>query len=324
VITLAKTKKETEFMPKAACSDQEFISLFSQFGGAQTAKRLGIADRNVQQRRRRLEDKYDRPIHPPTRTPTDHHPDRQTMTVKDGVVLVGSDAHYWPDIISTAHRAFVMACGMLKPQIVVMNGDAFDGASISRHAAIGWEDNPSVEEELNACTERLGEIEAAAKGASLVWTLGNHDARFESRLATMAPEFAGVSGMHLKDSFPNWIPCWSLWVNDEVVIKHRWKGGVHATHNNAAGAGKTMVTGHLHSLKVTPYSDYNGTRYGVDTGTMAHPWGPQFRGYMEDNPRNWRSGFAALTFVDGRLMWPEVFHVIDEGMVEFRGQIYEV
>jgi hypothetical protein len=28
------------------------------------------------------------------------------MTVKDGVVLVGSDAHYWPDIISTAHRGF--------------------------------------------------------------------------------------------------------------------------------------------------------------------------------------------------------------------------
>ena len=104
---------------------------------------------------------------------------------------------------------------------------------------------------------------------------------------------------------------------------HRWKGGVHATHNNTAGSGKSMVTGHLHSLKVTPYSDYNGTRYGVDTGTMAHPWGPQFQ-YAMDTPRNWRSGFAALTFVDGRLMWPEVFHVIDEGMIEFRGKIYEV
>jgi hypothetical protein len=59
---------------------------------------------------------------------------------------------------------------------------------------------------------------------------------------------------------------------------------------------------------------------------MADPYGPQFEGYMEDNARNWRSGFIFLTFSGGKLLWPEIVHVIDEkkGLVEFRGEIIKV
>ncbi len=31
-----------------------------------------------------------------------------------------------------------------------------------------------------------------------------------------------------------------------------------------------------------------------------------------------------LTFRDGRLMWPELVHVLEEGKVEFRGKVYDV
>jgi hypothetical protein len=117
----------------------------------------------------------------------------------------------------------------------------------------------------------------------------------------------------------------SVWATPDVVIKHRWKGGTHATHANASLSGKTMVTGHLHSLKVTPFNDYNPfTRYGVDTGTLAHPNGPQFA-YGEDNPLNHRSGFVILSFSEGKLLMPEIVQVWgDEGQVEFRGQIINV
>ena len=84
------------------------------------------------------------------------------------------------------------------------------------------------------------------------------------------------------------------------------------------------MTGHLHSLKVTPLSDYNGTRFGVDTGTLADPYGPQFTDYTEDNPTDWRSGFVVLTFRDSRLLWPEVVHVVAEGLAEFRGELLSV
>lgn len=311
-------------MPKKACSDEEFIGLFTQYGAAQTARMLGVGERRVYARRRKLETELDRPIHSPSTTPTEKHPERRTFDVEDGVVLVASDAHYWPGEPSTAHRGFVRACQTMKPKMVIMNGDVFDGARISRHAPIGWEESPTVEEEVEACRERLQEILDASKGATHVWTLGNHDARFESRLASVAPEYANIHGIHLKDHFPEWINSWSCLINDQVMIKHRYKGGIHATHNNTVNAGKTMVTGHLHSLKVTPFSDYNGTRWGVDTGTLAETWGPQFRDYMEDNPRNWRSGFVVLTFHEGRLLWPEVAHVIDTGVMEFRGKVWNV
>jgi len=309
---------------RKSCDDEQFIEMFMQLGATQTAKELNILESSVYHRRRRLEDKLGKPIWAPATAPTDFHPERRTLDVQNGKILVGSDAHYWPNIATTAHRAFVAFIASMIPLAVVMNGDVFDGASISRHAPIAWEDRPSVADEVDACKVRLGEIEDAAKTAKLFWTLGNHDARFESRLATVAPEYIRVTGVHLKDHFPKWLPSWSLLVNDNVMIKHRFKGGIHATHNNTLWAGITMVTGHLHSLKVTPLSDYQSTRWGVDTGTLADTYGPQFRDYLEDNPRNWRSGFVVLTFKDGKLLWPELVHVIEPGIVEFRGETIEV
>lgn len=251
---------------------------------------------------------------------------RRQLQVTNGTVIVGSDAHYWPGIISTAHRGMVRLIGDLRPGIVVMNGDVFDGAQASRHARIGWQSTPKVFDEIKACQDRLGEIESAAGHKQLYWPLGNHDARFETKLAAMVPEFERVEGMQLRHHFPSWLPCWSVWVNDNTVIKHRSKSGIHAPHNNTMWAGRSIITGHLHSAKVMPISDYNGTRYGVDCGTLAQPYGEQFTDYTEDNPVNWRSAFCILTYWKGMLLWPELCHVIDEdkGLCQFRGTVFEV
>lgn len=313
-------------MATAKCSDEAFLELFQTLGPAETARRLKITERAVFNRRNRLEEKYRAPIKGP-REPSQprgkvQHPHRIELDIEDGTVFVGGDPHYWPDRISTAHRAFVKLIKEFKPRAVIMNGDVFDGASISRHPPIGWEKRPSVIQEIEACQERLGEIEAAAGKARKIWALGNHDSRFETRLATVAPEYARVHGVHLRDHFPLWEPCWSCWINGNVVVKHRYRSGVHATHNNTVNAGLTIVTNHLHGLRVTPFTDYTGTRWGVDTGTLSEgPQAPQFVDYLEDNPVSWRPGFAVLTFHKGRLLWPEVVHVIEEGMVEFRGKV---
>jgi hypothetical protein len=302
--------------------DETFCRLFDQLGAAGVAKVTGLDLRGIYRRRRNLE-RYVGPIQAPS-TRSVSHPHRIELEVKDGAILVGSDGHYWPGEPSTAHLAFVKLCKELKPVAVIMNGDAFDGASISRHPPIGWENNPTVQHEVETVQTRLGEIEAAAGHARKIWPLGNHDARFETRLATVAPEYSKITGVHLSDHFPSWEGCWSCWINNDVVIKHRIKGGVHATHNNTVAAGKTTVTGHLHSLKVTPYNDYNGLRWGIDTGTLADPYGPQFVDYTEDSPRNHRSGFVVMTFRGGKLQWPEVVYVIEDGLVGFRGQIINV
>lgn len=324
----------------AKLEDAEFIRLFESVGPYAVARRLGYKSvRPVFGRRGRLEEKYGRKIIAPKDTKAliresgGEHPVRQQLKIKDGEVLIGSDAHFWPGERTTAFRAFVEFCRERKQKLraVVMNGDELDGATISRHAPIGWEKRPSLIEEIDTVKERLGEIEKIIGAACpLMWPLGNHDARFSTRLAHVAPEYARIHGVQLKDHFPFWRPCWSLRINDDVVIKHRIRGGIHATRNNTLNAGRTTVTGHLHSLKVAPVTDYNGTRWGVDCGTLLEPgfgdepWGPQVLNYTEDSPLDHRAGFILLTFKDGELLWPEQVWVRKAGQVEFRGEVINV
>jgi hypothetical protein len=294
------------------------------------SKSIGMSVLNIQRRRYQLRVNYQDDME----TQKLEHlikpkPDRVNLGIENGTVIVFSDAHFWPGIRTTAYKGLIWAIKNLDNiKAIINNGDAFDGASISRFPRIGWDSTPTLIEELKACEIALGEIEDEAKKANhkmkLIWPLGNHDARFENRLAANAPQYEQIKGFSLKDHFPLWEPCWSTWITDSVVVKHRWKGGIHATHNNTVNAGVTMVTGHLHSLKVTPFDDYNGTRYGIDTGTLADPKGPQFENYLENSPTNWRSGFVILTFYKGHLSWPEVVKTIDKNHIEFRGEVIKV
>jgi hypothetical protein len=179
---------------------------------------------------------------------------------------------------------------------------------------------PDVADELAFCKEKMGEIEVACPPkAKLCWDAGNHDTRFSARMASVAPEYVRVFGTDLPDHFPAWNFAWSTFINDDVVVKHRYKGGTHATWNNTLSGGRTVVTNHLHRLQVTPLTDYNGRRYGVDCGTLSE-FGPEESKftYGEDNPFNWGSGFAVLTFERGKLLPPELV-VVQDKIPYFRG-----
>lgn len=318
------------------CTDTEFIQLWGQFQSAtRLAEYLCISIRAVHLRRRNIEKQYKmslnssdhRGVYYDKNRPKSFSPLKQIeLGILDGTVIIFSDAHFIPHQRSTAFKALLWAIQEFKPKAVICNGDAFDGASISRHDVT---DQPAttVIQELKACQGALGEIEEVAKAArhnvKLLWTWGNHDIRFGNRLAQHAPQFKDVIGFKLTDHFLDWEFCWAVWPTEQVIVKHRYKGGVHATHNNTVNAGVSIVTGHLHSLKVTPFSDYNGCRYGVDTGTLAEPDGPQFT-YAELNPSNHRSGFAVLNFFDGQLLLPELVQKFGEDQIQFRGEVIDV
>lgn len=321
---------------KATVEDSEFIVLWAKYKSASAvAEFLGTTIRSVYARRRSIERRYGTKLVSamPQAEPYKHmhtygaHPQRYNLGILNGTIVVFSDAHFWPGLRTTAFKGLLHVIRNMQPQAVVNNGDALDAASVSRFPRIGWDSVPLLSDELKACDAALGEVEETAKAArhncALVWTLGNHDARFENRLASVAPQFERVPGFSLKDHFPAWVPCWSVW-NESTVMKHRYKGGIHSTHNNTVNAGVNIVTGHLHQLRVTPFDDYNGTRYGVDCGTLADPSGPQFENYLEQSPTNWRSGFVVLTFHDGRLLWPEIVKVFAPGIIEFRGALMDV
>lgn len=321
---------------QAKVSRQEFINVWNRHGSAsEVAKLLDISERSVHKRRRRIEEDSNQPLVSADERgkayahiqPIKTSLNRVELGILDQTIIVFSDAHFWPGEYTTAYKGLLWAIKELKPHAVISNGDAFDGASISRHPPLGWNHMPSVIEELKAVQAHLGEIEETAKAArhncKLLFAWGNHDTRFANKLASQAPQYKEVHGFKLEDHLPAWEFAWSVWPTKDCIIKHRYRSGVHAAHNNTVNAGISIVTGHLHSLKVTPFADYNGNRYGVDTGTLAEPYGPQFD-YGEGNPLNHRSGFAVLTFKGGRILWPELVHKWDENQVEFRGQIINV
>lgn len=317
-----------EFRDRQKVSDEQLISEIPLLGVRGFARKYGLDPAGVNRRRRRVEEKLGGAITPPRGgghwQELDRHPSAVKVDILDGHALIGSDSHYYPGIVSTAHSAFLEFQREFKPKVIIKNGDEADFPTISRFAH-GWEKRPDVADEIDYMNAMLGEIEKTSPTARLIWPVGNHDSRLETKIASSAPELARMKGVHLRDHFnKRWEPCYATFVNQDVVVKHRIKGGIYAPRNNTMLAGKTVITGHLHSLKVWPHSDYNGTRWGVDCGTMADPYGPQFSGYTELGPLDWRSGFVLLTFVKGRLLWPETVWVSGPGEVQFRGRVWNV
>ena len=314
-------------------SDEEIIAAFEQYGSPQKiAEHFQVNVRKIYERRKQIELKHgvtlssfaapqksiQQTLIPQNKRIIEH-------IVENGQVFIGSDAHYWPGEVSTGHKAFVTLIKKHKPTTIIMNGDVFDGARTSRHDPLYKHNTPTAKQEIDACTDRLHEIADASKNAKKFWTFGNHDTRLYRYILSNAPEAAVITGSDIFDYFPGWHTCWRIDLNGSTIVKHRWHGGIHATHNNALKSmlrlnqgSAAFVTGHLHKLCITPWRGIAGTVWGVDTGTLADPHGDQFM-YLEENPVVWASGFAVLTFKDGKLLPPELCEVVN-GHAYFRGE----
>lgn len=313
-------------------SDEEFIAAWEAGLGspAKVSAMLGMTDRGVYARRISLSKKgvilKTVPSAPRGEANSQWRQEGwayqrvNDVNLDEGRIVVFSDAHWWPNQEkTTAHKALLEIIKDVRPSIVVANGDLFDGARVSRHARLGWEKLPTVKEEMDICDDHLHEIRLIAdpRRCKFFWNVGNHDQRFDRMLAQNAAEYEGVLS-RLEDRFNGWDFAWSLNVNDNLMIKHRWHNGIHAGYNNTLKSGRSIVTGHLHRLLVTPWGDYNGRRWGVDTGTLSDPHLPQFE-YGENNSTPHAPGFAVLTIKDGMLLPPELCEVIN-GRAYFRGQ----
>ena len=332
-------------MSNYLATDEQFIECWKELGSPDRVSRaLKMGIRSVHARRRALELKYQ--IELPTTNPqstgrtnikkidqTSGHVRRGIEIPDKGRVIVFSDAHFQPGEVTTAYKALLAMIKAFKGELkaIVANGDMFDGSQNSAHKRINWSQTPTVKEELEACQEFMTGIEQAArKDTPLIWCLGNHDARFETFLSNSgAATYEGILGFSLKDHFPLWKSCWSFWVNEDTCIKHRWKGGFGATRSNALNSGVNYICGHTHNLSAFPITDLSpafnmGTRWGVQTGTLADIHSDAFVHYTEDAPVDWRSGFVLLSWENGRMLMPELVMVSGEDEFEFRGCINKV
>lgn len=305
-------------------TDEDFVRLWKQGGTVEEiARNIGMTERAVYRRRELLEKKLSITLKATSNRGGfinyQDHLSRATMSMENGVIFVASDSHYLPGEASVAHQAFVRLIKKSKPDVIIMNGDVFDGITISRYPKAYFEGaKPSVKDEIEVVSDRLGEIEKVSGNAKLFWTLGNHDARYEARLANLVPEYQGVGGFSLKEHFPAWLHCMSLMINGNVMVKHRFRSSIHAAYLNTLHSGVSIVTGHLHRLQATLFADYTGVRFGIDTGTLNDVDG-EHMSYGEDNPKNHCSGFVVLTIKNQTLLYPE-FCFVSDGVAYFRGE----
>lgn len=324
-------------MPAAACTDDQFIALWRATRGSPSAmaRQLQVEVANVYQRRRRIEKRMGEPLLSQSPKSPDRHVvgsgntfiRKNRIDLQDGVIVVFTDAHIYPGEETTARRALIKLLPDIKPQLVVDNGDSFDGGQISRHDRIGWDQRPTVAQELEANGDFHDEVRRLSKGAKLFWNWGNHDMRYPTRLAAKVPEFAGIHGMRLEDHFPEWCFGVSLTVNPAdrcpFLIKHRYRGGEHADWNNVMRAGIHIGTGHDHQLGARRFVDKRGMRWGIRFGTLSDAGLPIFD-YQEDNPSQQVSGFGVITYKAGRMMAPQFCEVVRDGLVEYMGEEIEV
>jgi len=207
-------------------TDEQILEAFEKAGRdvSAAAAMLDTVDRVVHGRIRKIEDRTGVPLRAraAARVVISRDTRPNPIDLTDGIVIVGSDAHYWPGEVSTAHRAMVKLIKTLGPQIVVMNGDEFDGASISRHSRIGWEQRPSVAQEIEELKTRMHELaRAAGSKCHMLGTYGNHSMRYDTLLSAHAAQLEGVQGMKFDDLLPRWAYAWAWMVNGHTLIKHR-------------------------------------------------------------------------------------------------------
>lgn len=318
-------------------SDAELVEAFRTYGSPQKISQVyGMQVRGVYRRRNEFERKTGIILASHSNDKTQRQKIElprnglRQMADIEGPVVVFGDAHWWPgQPKSTAHRALLEVIrDHIKPAMIVANGDLLDLPSSSRHPPLGYGEKPKhdVAQEIGIAQEYLAEIEALAPAdCGLVWNLGNHDVRLAARIASHAPELAGLTGVRLEDHFPAWSMGMSLMVNGNVMIKHRPpKGGIHSTWGSVVASGlDAIVCNHLHALRITPFTTYRKRRaYGVDCGCLSDfgPGKPQFD-YTEDAPVGWASGFAVLHIEKGGAILPPELCEVIEGRAYWRGQV---
>ncbi len=317
---------------REAISRDEFIQVWTEEGGsaARVSRRLGMAEQPIYARRKRLElAGFSLPGNQECPNPGGGrqraaYPRQLEIDVPDGLIVAFGDLHSTPlkDRRGDTHAMRLLLEWLAERgsdvRLLLCMGDVLDGASIGRHPPLGWEDRPSIADEVGAGVHDLDRLQTLAPMAERLWVVGNHDERFDRTLAQQAKEFRALTGMRMQDHFQRWRMAWSIKINNELVATHRWHGGVHARHNNLLKAGGAhMVTGDTHRLGVTVQQGQVGARYAVESGTLGEVDGEQFA-YTRGLMPNWEPGFAVIPVIGGEIHKPYVVSILDAPKPRFR------
>ena len=139
-------------------SDDEWIEKWLECGSATKMSSLtGMNQRSIYNRRRAIEARKnielpsfdDQRISPLKKIEQTMGHARRGRALDKGRIIAFGDCHFWPEVsYTTAYKALLESIKEFNPSVVVCIGDAFDGSQSSRHPRIGWQNTPTVKEEL--------------------------------------------------------------------------------------------------------------------------------------------------------------------------------
>ena len=227
--------------------------------------------------------------------PESYKTDYTPYKINQSKVLIISDLHF-PYQVNGAIRLAINYGKELNVNCILINGDLFDFAGISRHEK-DWRQR-SVYEEFEAVRMFLNSLRKYFPKAKIVYKLGNHDERWEKWLFLRAPEifddpeFKLESRLRLgelkidivKDKLPIKIGKLTVLHGHENI---GGSGGVNPARSTFTKTLNSVLVGHYHKTSLHSESRMDGEIIGVhSTGCLCemHPH------FMPIN--KWNLGFA--------------------------------
>lgn len=125
----------------------------------------------------------------PKELPKSHAEDFTPYEISQSRVLIISDLHF-PYQNNEAIEVAIKYGVEKDVNCVLINGDLFDFATISRHEK-DWKFRPA-KEEIEAVNQFFDYLKDRLPKARIVFKCGNHDERFDKWMYHKAPEFLGI------------------------------------------------------------------------------------------------------------------------------------
>jgi predicted phosphodiesterase len=217
---------------------------------------------------------------------------------------------------------------------VILNGDIIDCYEISRFAQPG-SPGPGLAEELRQGRKFLGRVRAAAgRNAEIVFIEGNHEFRFRSYLANVAPAIVGLDHnitiedqLHFEKYGITYVPSkgerwFSTYIEaaPNVLVGHFNKISINAGYAVKGlldKYGASIITGHGHCMGVSHRRHHKGNIHGYEGGCLCDLNPP----YCE--PSHWAQGFIVIHELEG--IAPQIERVLIQdhsfvyGGIRYRG-----
>lgn len=259
-------------------------------------------------------------------------------------IVVGSDFHSW-FVDPFALDVFIDVIEMVKPEIIILNGDVFDFPQISRHRQMPGHFHLNLHEERRFGQEQiLRRVRNAAPDATIYFLIGNHEYRLVTYLADAAPRLAGLPELEFDtflgirefelnlvcqssflaptanarklDKRDNWLKLF-----DCYVATHGTSCAKFAADVEMNGAFRMSGTsGHTHRPQIL-------TSNSLGTGAISWMSTPMLAGFAVgrdyvSTPSSWNMGFGVVSINPQEKLVSQQLVIVHENWASFGGRTW--